>query len=79
MSPQFHVVFDHNFTTVPYLATQDIPPDWSQLVSQSERVTDEDYDLAKQWMDSQQNPEKYLFNQKGVALPVSDQDDGIKS
>ena len=50
-SPQFHVVFDHDFTTVPFLASQDVPPNWSQLVFYS--ASDEDYDLAKQWVDSQ--------------------------
>ena len=58
ISPQFHVVFDNHFTTVPFLATQDVPQNWLQLVSQSESAIDVVYDLAKQWMDSRQHPDK---------------------
>ncbi|KAL7462348.1 hypothetical protein ACHAXS_002729, partial [Conticribra weissflogii] len=28
ISPQFHVVFDDDFTTVPYLRKQEVPPNW---------------------------------------------------
>ena len=47
VSPQFHVVVDDLFSTVPYLATDDIPPNWSTLVEHSNQpVTDEYFDLA---------------------------------
>jgi hypothetical protein len=50
ISPQFHVVFDDLFTTVPYMKKSELPPNWAELVEKSsERVTDEDYDLAKTW------------------------------
>ena len=35
VSPQFHVVYDDDFTTVPYLRTGQVPPHWAKLVSQS--------------------------------------------
>ena len=35
VSPQFHVVYDEDFTTVPYLRTGQVPPHWAKLVSQS--------------------------------------------
>jgi hypothetical protein len=30
--PQFHVVYDDDFTTVPYLHTATVPPHWAKLV-----------------------------------------------
>ena len=35
VSPQFHVVYDDNFTTVPYLRTGTVPPHWADLVRES--------------------------------------------
>ena len=35
VSPQFHVVYDDDFTTVPYLRSIDVPPHWAQLVKAS--------------------------------------------
>ena len=29
VSPQFHVVFDDKFTTVPFLRSGDVPPRWT--------------------------------------------------
>ena len=65
VSPQFHVAFDDTFSTVPYLATSDVPPNWSILVKESESTSIHDYDLARTWMDSQQDPTKYLQDQEG--------------
>ncbi len=31
VSPQYHVVFDDDFTTVPYMEAGAIPPHWSDL------------------------------------------------
>jgi hypothetical protein len=50
VSPQYHVVFDDLFTTVACMKKSEVPPNWSELVSKSEKVTDEDYDLAKTWL-----------------------------
>ena len=50
VSPQYHVVFDDLFTTVAYMKKSEVPPNWTELVNKSERVTDEDYDLAKTWL-----------------------------
>jgi hypothetical protein len=33
--PQFHVVYDDDFTTVPYLRTATVPPHWTKLVCAS--------------------------------------------
>ena len=53
VSPQYHVIFDESFTTVPYMNEHQVPPNWSDLVTNSrELVTDEQFDLAKTWLAS---------------------------
>jgi len=51
VSPQFHVVFDDHFTTVPFMEKNEVPPHWSKLIeNSSEKVTEEHYELAKTWL-----------------------------
>jgi len=38
VSPQFHVVYDDDFTTVSYLRTAAVPPDWAELVCASSTI-----------------------------------------
>ncbi len=38
VSPQFHVVFDDAFTTVPYLRSSQVPPFWAELVCASTKL-----------------------------------------
>jgi hypothetical protein len=48
ISPQYHVVFDDQFTTVSFIEKNEVPPNWAQLVVNStEKVTKEHYELAK--------------------------------
>ena len=50
VSPQYHLVFDDEFSTVPYLSSTDIPPQWLALVKHSsERTPTGDYTVAKTW------------------------------
>ncbi|KAL7465002.1 hypothetical protein ACHAXS_005332 [Conticribra weissflogii] len=50
VSPQFHVVFDNDFTTVPHLRKGTVPENWAKLVENSSgKTTDEFYDLSKTW------------------------------
>ena len=50
MSPQFHVVFDDNFTTVPYMNSGEIPPNWETLVQNNSHLsTENDFKLAQEW------------------------------
>ena len=65
VSPQFHVVFDDDFTTVPYLSSHDMPPNWTNLLQNAEAATDEDYDLAKTWIASSENAPQFLLHQEG--------------
>ena len=38
VSPQYHVVYDNDFTTVPYLHTAAVPPHWAELVKASSHL-----------------------------------------
>ena len=49
-SQQFHVVFDDEFTTVPFMREGTVPPNWRQLLNEStELATEESFNLAKTW------------------------------
>ncbi|KAL7460839.1 hypothetical protein ACHAXS_001279 [Conticribra weissflogii] len=54
ISPQFHVVFDDDFSKVPHLRRGTVPPNWAELVRHlSEKTTSEFFDLTKTWFQSQ--------------------------
>jgi hypothetical protein len=45
------MVFDDLFMAVLYMKKSKVPPNWAELVEKSsERITNEDYDLAKTWL-----------------------------
>jgi hypothetical protein len=51
VSLQYHVVFDNQFTMVPFMEKNKVPPNWARLVENStEKVTKENYELAKTWL-----------------------------
>ena len=53
ISPQYHVVFDDEFSTVPYMEKGTIPPHWNNLVKHSsEMATKEDFLIAETWLQS---------------------------
>ena len=64
VSPQFHVAFDDDFSTVLFLSSDDVPPNWADLVVKSESSTDEDCNLVEIWVKAQSDP----------TTPPSDQD-----
>ena len=51
VSPQFHVIFDDDFTTVPCLSSTDMPPtNLTRLCTESrELATDTKFELATLW------------------------------
>ena len=54
VSPQYHVIYDDQFTTVPHMRNLSVPPNWAQLVrNSSELVTTEQFDLTKTWFEAQ--------------------------
>ena len=51
VSPQYHVVFDDQYTTLPFMNKGHVPPNPADLVVSSHKIiTDERYDLAKTWL-----------------------------
>ena len=49
--PQYHLVFDDNYMTVPYMETGTLPPTWEDLVKHfCETATAEDIKLADSWL-----------------------------
>ena len=51
VSPQYHVVFDDDLSTVPYMEAGTLPPNWEDLVKySSEMATTTDVDLADTWL-----------------------------
>ena len=62
ISQQYHVVFDDEFLTVPYLNSTDVPPQWLALVKNSlEQAITDDYTLAETWY--KDTPEDDLLTQ----------------
>jgi hypothetical protein len=56
--PQYHVVFDDLFTTVPLMENCKVPLNLVDLVEKScDKVTDEHNELAKTWLFSSPEPE----------------------
>ena len=53
--PQYHVMFDNDFTTVPYMKAGTSPPNWQELIEHSsEMATTEDVFKADTWLSVQQ-------------------------
>ena len=38
VSPQYHVVFNEDFTTVPYMEAGTLPPNWQELIEHSSEI-----------------------------------------
>ena len=56
-SPQFHVIYDDDFTIVPHLRADTVPPNWAALVQHSrERSSDGCIDLTKTWFQATDDP-----------------------
>ena len=54
VSPQYHVVFDDNFTTVSYMEADTLQPNWQELIEHSsEMATTEDVFKAETWLSDQ--------------------------
>ena len=49
VSPQFHVVFDDKFSTVPFMREATIPPNWTNLVHRSQSGAPYNIDLKDTW------------------------------
>ena len=54
VSPQYHVVFDDDFSSVPYMEAGMLPPNWEEIVKYSSEVaTTKDVNLVENWLNGQ--------------------------
>ena len=54
VSPQFHLLFDENFETVPHICAVTVPENWADLVNNSrEKSTEGFYNTTKIWFDGE--------------------------
>ena len=54
VSPQYHVVFDYDFSSMPYMKSGTLPPNWEDLVEySSEMATTKDVNLEDTWLNGQ--------------------------
>ena len=70
VSPQYHLAFDDDFLTAPYLATEDVPPNWKELVVASELATAERYGLAELWCKNQVDPPLRPADREGELVSI---------
>ena len=71
VSPQYHVVYDYQFSTVHHMHELTVPQNWAQLVqNSSELVTIDQYELTKTCFEGQDDPnaDKTLHPQDNDAL-----------
>ena len=55
VSPQYHVVFDDEFTNVPYVQSTEAPPNWADLVANhTENATDEAFTIYSLWYEGEE-------------------------
>jgi len=77
VSPQFHIVFNDDFTTVPYLRTGTVPPHWADLVRSSATIQMYTEKQIGTWQSiPDMETEKGDFSGKPQILSTSNQDRG---
>ena len=94
VSPQFHVIFDDKFSTVPFLIKGEVPPNWEKLVRESSQQVhhETDVDTSQVFLDQQPPDEGDALsdettshegeilpsNEGGTTLPLSSDCEGEK-
>ena len=75
VSPQFHVIFDDEFTTVDYLESTTEPPNWPALCTHAlEHSTNEQQHLSYAWL----HPDSPIDTTETV-LPLQEDDTTAKT
>ena len=73
VSPQYHVVFDDKFSTVPYLQSSTPPPNWiSLLENNSEQVLEKQQTLSREWLDPTGSLKTNNIVSEGDDISISD-------
>ena len=76
--PQYYLVFVDDFSTVPFMHSNDIPDHWGALVkSSTESSTDEDFSLVETWYEQSMN-EFDLEKEMASSEPQQELDQPIK-
>ena len=65
VSPQFHVIYDDNFTTISYLNSTTPPPNWEHLMSTTKILTDDN--IKSNWNFQNTNLSNTSFNHQILA------------
>jgi hypothetical protein len=70
VSPQYHVVFDNDFTTITYMEAGTIPPQRSDLLHSSSKLASKQaFNLAQAWLGSTgQDNTDLLFTDNPVVV-----------
>lgn len=74
VSPQYHVVFDDDFTTIENLRLGTVPTNWTELnLHQREEATNQNFQLSKEWLqdDSSDNARAASKNIDWLAAELS--------
>ena len=71
VSPQYHVVFDDDFSTVPYLLSTSEPPNWLALLRHSSERTTTDKQLkSREWLyPTPQQPDRTVSSSLSEPTP----------
>ena len=69
VSPQFHVVYNNEFRTVPCLSLNETLLNWLHLVEHcSEQVNDDKFSKAISWIDHDNTHDRHLPEQ--ILIPL---------
>jgi len=80
VSPQYHVIFDDTFSTVPFLRRSEKPPNWTDLCMNSRAIaTNEDYDDATRWATEPQEHGSLSSSAEGAGDFSSDRSNPVPS
>ena len=78
VSPQYHLVFGDDFSTVPFMHSNDVPNHWEALVkSSTELATDEDFSIVETWYEQSMN-EFDIEKENASFEPQQELDQSIK-
>ena len=78
ISPQFHIVFDDDFTTTSARITNKLPDNWNELFKNNLELPSEEFQfkIGKQWNEPTDRSEG---DRKEIRLPPSEQTEGATS
>ena len=73
VSPQYHVVFDDKFSTVPYLQSSTPPPNWTSLLeNNAEQILEKQQKISREWLDPTGSLRTNSIVSEGDDISISD-------